>query len=75
MNQKPAQNQHEMYEIKKGSWLNMAWQFWSNDNETQYFEKTEQLNRTIKDLQQGLKYYESLLEKMNAHFQQNEEDK
>ena len=75
LNQKPAQNQHELYRLKKGSWLNMAWQFWSNDNETQYLEKTEQLNRTIKDLQQGLKYYESLLEKMNAHFQQYEVDK
>ena len=64
-----------MYTIKKGSWVNMAWQFWNNDNETQYFEKTEQLNRTIKDLQQGLKYYESLLEKMNDHFQRYEEDK
>ena len=75
LNQKPAQNRHEMYAIKKGSWLNMAWHFWSNDNETQYFEKTEQLNRTIKDLQQGLKYYEGLLEKMNDHFQRYEEDK
>ena len=72
--QKPKQKQDEMYTIKKGSWLNMAWQFWSNDNETQYFEKTEQLNRTIKDLQQGLKYYEGLLEKMNDHFQRYEED-
>ena len=75
LDQKPAQIQDEMYTIKKGSWLNMAWQFWSNDNETQYFEKTEQLNRTIKDLQQGLKYYESLLEKMNDHFHRYEEDK
>ena len=74
LNQKPTQKQHELYRLKKGSWLNMAWQFWSNDNETQYFEKTEQLNRTIKDLQQGLKYYEGLLEKMNDHFQRYEED-
>ena len=75
MDQKPTQKQDEMYTIKKGSWLNMAWHFWSNENETQYVEKTEQLNRTIKDLQQGLKYYESLLEKMNDHFQRDEEDK
>ena len=75
LDQKPTQKQDEMYTIKKGSWLNMAWHFWSNDNETQYFEKTEQLNRTIKDLQQELKYYEGLLEKMNAHFQKYEEDK
>ena len=73
--QKPNQEQNEMYTIKKGSWLRMAWHLWSNESELQYVEKIEQLNSTIKDLQQGLKYYESLLEKMNNHFQQVEENK
>ena len=73
--QKPNQEQNEMYTIKKGSWLRMAWHLWSNESELQYVEKIEQLNSTIKELQQGLKYYESLLEKMNNHFQQDEEDK
>lgn len=75
MDQKPKQKRNEMDTIKKGSWLNMAWHLWNNDNEMQYLEKIEQLNSTIKDLQQGLKYYEGLLEKMNDHFQRNEEDK
>ncbi len=74
IDQKPKQNQHDMYTIKKGSWLNMAWHFWSNDNEAQYLEKIEQLSSTIKDLQKSLKYYESLLEKMNDHFQRNKEN-
>ncbi|KAA9013568.1 coiled-coil domain-containing protein [Niallia endozanthoxylica] len=73
--QKPKQERHEMYTIKKGSWLSMAWHLWSNDSEMRYLEKIEQLNSTIKELQQGLKHYESLLEKMNAHFQRYEEDK
>lgn len=63
-----------LHTMRRGRWIRMVWSLWSKDNEVEYLEKIEQLNNTIKDLQQGLEYNESILEKMNSYFQRYEEN-
>lgn len=73
----PIQEEQNLNNIKRGSWIQLFWNWWNNESQTQYLVKTEEVQNTIKELQLTLSTYENLLEKMNSHFdryKQNEQE-
>jgi chromosome segregation ATPase len=69
----PKQNQGELNTLKRGSWIQMVWNLWGRDD-THYLEKIEELNNTIKELQQGLSQNENMFDKMNSYFERYEQN-
>jgi len=60
--------------VKKGSWIQLVWNWWHNESQTRYLEKAEELNNTIKEFHQTINSYEIMLEKMNSYFYNYEEN-
>ena len=72
----PIHNVTDLNNVKRGSWINLVWKWFTNDYQPEENEKTAELSKIICDLQANLSSYEDLLQNMNANFErfnQNEE--
>lgn len=70
----PTIEEQNMINGKRGSWIQLVWNWWHNESQTRYLEKTEELNNTIKEFHQTISSYEIMLEKMNSYFHRYEQN-
>lgn len=68
----PIQESEDMNKINRRSWIQLVWSWWNNESQTQYLEKTQELDNTVKELHQAVNDYEELLEKMKNYFDRYE---
>lgn len=70
----PIHHEMDMNNIKRGSWLELAWNWLNGDKQTQYLEKTAELQSTINELKATVSSYEEVLEKLSKQFDQYEKN-
>lgn len=70
----PIHHEMDMNNIKRGSWLELAWNWLNGDKQTQYLEKTVELQSTINELKATVSSYEEVLEKLSKQFDQYEKN-
>lgn len=70
----PMQAESAENTIQGGSWIKVFWSWLTKENHVQYLEKTEELQKEIKEIHAVLETYEKLLHKMTTHLEQYEQN-